>query len=352
MSEVSSLATMVPEHCVSAADTKRYLAEMCSPSAAARLLPLVDVGGNQTRFATLPLQALRGLGTLGARNQVYVEHAVSLGEEVARQALSKAAVPLDAVTEIVGVSSTGYAMPTLETRLLERLALPTTCRRIPMTQLGCAGGAAALGLAAALAGAPNSVVLIVSVELPSLSFPNAEPSPSDVMASMQFGDGAAALVVAGAHIGRGPEVLATGTCMFRNTLDRNEVHLTAAGFRILRPRGLESLLRAQLGDAVDQFLARANLRRDDIAFWIVHPRSPELLAAAGESLRLDDGALAASRAIWRRNGNMISASVFHVLEELRAATPPAPGALGLMIAFGAGFGCEMVLLRAGGWLSR
>jgi predicted naringenin-chalcone synthase len=48
---------------------------------------------------------------------------------------------------------------------------------------------------------------------------------------------------------------------------------------------------------------------------------------------------------------MISASLFHVLDELRTAAPPAAGQLGMMISFGAGFGCEMVLLRAAGWLS-
>jgi predicted naringenin-chalcone synthase len=102
---------------------------------------------------------------------------------------------------------------------------------------------------------------------------------------------------------------------------------------------------------VDGFLAGSNRTRSEIAFWAIQPRSPELLDAAAASLDLPESALAASRAVWRRRGNMISASLFHVLDELRTAAPPAAGQLGMMISFGAGFGCEMVLLRAAGWLS-
>jgi alkylresorcinol/alkylpyrone synthase len=83
---------------------------------------------------------------------------------------------------------------------------------------------------------------------------------------------------------------------------------------------------------------------------VIHPRNPELLEAAATSLGVADGALTASYAVWRRSGNVISAAVFHVLRELSASAPPQDGALGMMIAYGAGFGCEMVLLRAAGWL--
>jgi predicted naringenin-chalcone synthase len=43
--------------------------------------------------------------------------------------------------------------------------------------------------------------------------------------------------------------------------------------------------------------------------------------------------------------------VFFVLNRIQQSTPPKPGDLGVMLAFGPGLTCEMVLLRAGGWLS-
>jgi alkylresorcinol/alkylpyrone synthase len=351
MAELLSISTTLPDHCTTASDTKRNIAATLPANAAARLSRMVDAAGNDTRYSALPLDQVLRLDTLEARNEHYREHAVCLGVAVARDALDKAEVDADDVSAIIGVSSTGYLMPTLETHLIERLRLSRRCRRVPLTQLGCAGGAAGLGLAAALsAGTPGGRVLVVSVELPSLSFPTVEPSPSDIVASMQFGDGAAAAVVSSGDAGRGPSVVASESVVFPETIDRDGVHLTSAGLRLMRPRGLAEILRQHLREAVDQFLARHDLTRREVGFWVIHPRNPELLDAAGAGLELPDAALMASRTIWRRSGNVISAAVFHVLGELRASAPPPTGALGVMIAFGAGFSCEMVLLRAAGWL--
>ncbi|MFD8986279.1 3-oxoacyl-[acyl-carrier-protein] synthase III C-terminal domain-containing protein, partial [Streptomyces sp. NPDC059564] len=44
-------------------------------------------------------------------------------------------------------------------------------------------------------------------------------------------------------------------------------------------------------------------------------------------------------------GNLSSASVLHILGSVQAAGPPAPGSVGLMLAFGPGFASELVLLR-------
>jgi alkylresorcinol/alkylpyrone synthase len=55
--------------------------------------------------------------------------------------------------------------------------------------------------------------------------------------------------------------------------------------------------------------------------------------------------------VWEDSGNLSSSTVFFVLDRIRQCMPPKPGDLGMMLAFGPGLTCEMVLLRAGGWLS-
>lgn len=351
MAQLMSVSTALAEHCVTASDTARDLATTLAPSVAARFIRMVESSGNDTRFLLHPLDQLRRLDTLAARTEEYRQHAVRLGECVARKALQAAGLHSSAIGAIIGVSSTGHLMPTLETHLLDRLRLSPHCRRVPLTQLGCAGGVAGLSLAAALnAAAPADPVLVVSVELPSLSFPTAEPAPSDIVASTQFGDAAAAAIVCAERAERGPALLATGRSVFPGTIDRNEALLTPFGLRLRPTRGLAELLRTGLGKAIDEFLARQGLTRADIDFWAVHPRSPELLDAAAASLDLSDRALAPSRAVWRRCGNVISSAVFHVLRQLADAAPPQREALGMVVAFGTGFACEMILLRADGWL--
>jgi predicted naringenin-chalcone synthase len=76
-----------------------------------------------------------------------------------------------------------------------------------------------------------------------------------------------------------------------------------------------------------------------------------MLEAIGESLQLTEHALAPSWVVWERRGNVVSSSIFLILRELQESAPPPEGALGVLIAFGAGVTCDMALLRAGGWLS-
>jgi alkylresorcinol/alkylpyrone synthase len=44
-------------------------------------------------------------------------------------------------------------------------------------------------------------------------------------------------------------------------------------------------------------------------------------------------------------GNLSSASVLHVLADTLEASPPLPGASGVLLAMGPGFCAELVLLR-------
>ncbi len=349
MAHLIGMSTMLPEYCVTATDTKAYLSGILCPDAATRFSRMVDVSRNRTRYAVLPLEELARIGTFEARNEAYRRNAVALGESVAKEALLLAEVDRDAVDAVICVSSTGYMMPSLEVHLINRLQLKPTCRRFPIMQLGCAGGVAGIGLATELIGAAASRnVLVVSVEFPSLSLPVAEPSVTDVVSSTQFGDGAAATLWSGQRQALGLEVLATEASLFPETVDRDGLQLTGTGFRLMRQRGLARLVRSHLRAKVGSFLDSRGLRFEDISFWVVHPRGPQILEAVSEALQLDDQALAASWAVWERYGNMISSSVFFVLCELQQSVPPRDGDFGVMLALGAGVTCEMVLLRAHG----
>jgi predicted naringenin-chalcone synthase len=77
----------------------------------------------------------------------------------------------------------------------------------------------------------------------------------------------------------------------------------------------------------------------------MHPGGPSILKAVAEALELVEGAIRPSWDVWHRCGNMSSATVFFILDELMRTAPPKPGDLGLALAFGPGVSCELVLLR-------
>lgn len=351
MAELLSVATVLPDHCVTASETKAYLSASLPPTTAARFSRVVDASRNQTRYSVMPIEKLLRLNTLEARNRDYARHAITLGESAARSALSGADIDPGSVRTLICVSATGYMMPSLDTHLINRLHLSPHCRRIPILQLGCSGGVATIGLAAELLRASSSGnVLVVSVEIPSLSLQLAEPSPTDIMSSIQFGDGAAAAVVS--PEGPGLKVLASRTALFPESVERDGIRLTQTGLRLMPQRGVPQLVGRHLPPVVREFLEPHGLRIEDVSFWVVHPRGPQILEAVAESLHLQDKALAPSWTVWERCGNMVSATVFFALRHLQQSDPPPEGALGMMVAFGAGVSCEMVLLRAGGWLSQ
>ena len=80
----------------------------------------------------------------------------------------------------------------------ELSAVEPDVRRTPIWGLGCAGGAAGLAHARDFALAdPGARVLLVALELCSLTFQHHDLSKRNLVACSLFGDGAAAALVAG-----------------------------------------------------------------------------------------------------------------------------------------------------------
>jgi alkylresorcinol/alkylpyrone synthase len=348
--EIVRVETALPPHRLTAAETKRHLAGYLPPRAAERYGRIADATRIRERFTAMPVPDLLRLRTIQERNDAYVPCARELGADVAERALADE--PLETVTTIVSVSCTGYMLPSLDAHLLGRLGLSPATRRVPITELGCSAGVGAVGLAAELLARPSpSRVLVLSVELSSFGAQLAEPSTTDMFANLLFSDGAAAAIVSATVHGRGPEIVATHTALWPDSTDQLGMRLTDGGFRLVLSPFLPRLIQTRLRTLVDEFLARNSVALDDVAFWVVHPGGPKILDAVAASLRLSDRDLAATWETWEASGNLSSATVFFILRRLANSTPPRPGTLGLMLAFGPGVSCEIVLLRAGGWLS-
>jgi alkylresorcinol/alkylpyrone synthase len=105
------------------------------------------------------------------------------------------------------------------------------------------------------------------------------------------------------------------------------------------------LIREHLGHDVDAFLADQGLKRGDLNSWVLHTGGPKVLEATADALGLHDGQLDASWECLKRVGNLSSASVLVVLEDVIRNRRPEPGTLGLLAAMGPGFCSELVLLE-------
>jgi alkylresorcinol/alkylpyrone synthase len=143
----------------------------------------------------------------------------------------------------------------------------------------------------------------------------------------------------------GPEIVNARSVFYPDSEDIMGWDISEKGFRIVLSPKLTDLIRVHLAHDVDTFLNSLGLARRDIENWVMHPGGPKVLEAVADALGLSGQELEPSRECLRRFGNLSSASVLLVLEEVMGHHRPAPGTLGLMVAMGPGFCAELILLR-------
>jgi alkylresorcinol/alkylpyrone synthase len=243
--------------------------------------------------------------------------------------------------------------------LINRMGLRRDIKRTPNFGVGCVGGALGLSRAADyLLAYPTHCAALLAVELCSLTLQHDDLSTANLVSSGLFGDGAAAVVVAGARKpvarptaglgtapGIAPTILGSASIFYPGTEDVMGWDISEKGFRIVLSPDLPDLIRRNLGRDVDAFLGRYQLRRADIGSWVIHTGGPKVLEAMQDALALEDRELERSWECLRQVGNLSSASVLLVLEDFVTNCPPAPGTLGLLLAMGPGFCSELILLR-------
>ena len=108
---------------------------------------------------------------------------------------------------------------------------------------------------------------------------------------------------------------------------------------------MPAVVRENLGRDVDAFLAQHDMTRDQVDSWIMHPGGPKVLEAVADALGLRNGELQLSWDALQRVGNLSSASVLVVLDEVMTHRRPQPGARSVLAAMGPGFCSEMLLLE-------
>ncbi|HTY67388.1 MAG TPA: 3-oxoacyl-[acyl-carrier-protein] synthase III C-terminal domain-containing protein [Alphaproteobacteria bacterium] len=306
------------------------------------------------RHLALPIERYAGFSDWGAMNATWIEHAQQLGAQALDEALERAGLRGQDLDALFVVSITGVASPSLDARIINRLRLRPDIKRTPIFGVGCVGGALALSRAADYTLAyPHHTAAVVSVELCSLTFRRDDLSAANLVSSGLFGDGAAAVVLAGPAAApardrgaaRAPRILATQSVFYEDTEQLMGWDISGQGFKIVLSPHLPELIRAKLAHDVDAFLALHGLCRGDLGTWVIHTGGPKVLLAVQDALSLRDDHLAPSWESLERVGNLSSASVLLVLEDVNANRAPRPGTLGMLLALGPGFCSELILLQ-------
>ena len=379
---ILATATAVPEHTITRDDVKYYMGRVFDipERKLEAMMSIVDNAQVLKRHSIFPITYTVEPRALQQTNNEYIEHAIKLGREAAEKCLERAHLRADEIDLIITVSCTGFMIPSLDAHLINLMGFRSDVRRMPFTELGCAAGAMALGRATDyLKAYPGGNALIIAVELPSLTFQRKDISQANLISSILFGDGAAAVVVSNnpnsvaaspasapsasananavAHAnGNGsssasgvpahrPQILVSETYTFPDSLGAMGFDLRDAGFHILLDKNVPDMIGAKIKPLIDDFLGRHGLTQPDIKGWILHPGGARLLGNVEIALGLTKCQTQPSWDILANVGNLSSATILFILQEWLEKRPLNPGDIALAAAFGPGFSAEFLLLQ-------
>jgi len=232
---------------------------------------VVDNSQIDQRHSVFPVDYIIEPRPLGQINTEYREKAVELGLQVTAQALAQAGMAPSDIDFLITVSCTGVMIPSLDAHIATEMGFRSDVRRLPITELGCAAGAA--GLARAweyLTAFPDRTALLVAVELPTLTFQRKDFSQANLISVVLFGDGAAGVVITGREA-FGPRIIASESFMFPNSLDAMGFDLRDSGFHIVLSKDVPQLIAERVKGLVDDFLARHGMTRPDVSVFLLHP---------------------------------------------------------------------------------
>jgi alkylresorcinol/alkylpyrone synthase len=332
-------------------EVKQQAQEMFSVNfpEASRLIFAFDNTEIITRNFCKPLSYYVQPNTFEERNSEYINAALNFSVLAIDDCVKKASINKEDITDILFVSTTGLATPSIDALIINKMRLNPHINRIPIWGLGCGGGVSGMAKANMVAKAnPDAVVLLVAVELCSLTLIKSDYSKSNFIGSSLFSDGIAACIIMGDNHGTNQQVtyVASSSKLYYDSLDVMGWDFQDTGFKVLFSKDIPQFINDHIMADIVEFLAKHQLEMSDIKNFIFHPGGKKVLDAYKSALGVAGDFLNKTRTVMNDYGNMSSATVLYVLDKFMREG--FEDGYGLMLAMGPGFSSEMVLLKVKG----
>lgn len=320
-----------------------------------RLLSVFANGEIEMRHFCVPPEWYREEHTFEERNERYIELAVAYSVEVIQKCLTNSAflqtpIATEDIDAVIFVSSTGISTPSIDARVMNILPFSDEVVRMPIWGLGCAGGAAGVSRAFDYCKAyPKAKVLVVCIELCSLTFQKDDYSKSNIVGASLFADGAACVLICGdrvelEQVRSVPHIIGRKSKWMPNSEEVMGWEVKEGGLHVVFAKSIPDIIATWLGPFIHQFLKDYGIHPKQIDHFVAHPGGKKVLHAYEEALQLASTHTAISRNILKHHGNMSSPTVLYVLEQFMLKETEA-NTLGLLVALGPGFSGEAVLLE-------
>ena len=254
--------------------------------------------------------------------------------------LSLSLAERQSITHVIVTCCTGLYAPGLDIDVVNYLGLNPSVERTMIGFMGCYAAINALKSAHhIIRSEADAKVLIVNLELCSLHLKETQDL-EQMLSFLLFADGCAACLVGAERQG-----LAIDSFLAVNlpqTSDLITWRIGEMGFDMQLSGKVPAEIRRHLAESGKQ--VTRGKAPEAIDLWAVHPGGRTILDAVEQSMGLPDNALADSRDILARFGNMSSATVMFVLEKILARAQKSQ--TGCAMSFGPGITAETMLFHA------
>jgi alkylresorcinol/alkylpyrone synthase len=303
------------------------------------------------RHLALPLEKYFELNNFDEKNNLFIEKAVDLGTQAIEALLKSTGLEASDISSIWSNTVTGFAIPSLEARIMNRLPFSPETKRVPMLGLGCMAGAAGINrVADYLKAYPQEAVIFLSVELCSLTVQFEDVSVANLISTGLFGDGAAAVLVVGDQhplAKKSPiKWLGSQSTFFPDSQDVMGWKVGEKGLKIVLSKSVPDVVESQLPGPLNNFLEKNGLELSQIDSFIAHPGGPKVLQAMEKVFDLPLGGLKYSWESLAEKGNMSSVSLLDIFSRMLISKESSHSQrYALSLAMGPAFSAEMGLFQ-------
>jgi alpha-pyrone synthase len=244
------------------------------------------------------------------------------------------------ITHVIVTSCTGLYAPGLDFEVVNHLGLDPSVERTMIGFMGCYAAINALKSAHHIVRSePHAKVLLLNLELCTLHFQETQEL-EQVLSFLVFADGCAASLVSAQQQG-----LAIDSFLAVRIPDTSHLitwRIGELGFDMQ----LSGQVPGEIGKALNEMGSKVTRGRDPLSIdlWAVHPGGRSVLDSVEKGIGLPADALSYSRTILARYGNMSSATVMFVLEQIMQHAQT--GQHGCAMSFGPGLTAETMLFHA------
>ncbi len=285
--------------------------------------------------------------TTEERNTIYTEASKQLFLKIGQNLLQRnPSVSASDISHVITVSCTGFYAPGPDFELVKGLGLDPSTQRYHLGFMGCYAAFPALKMAKAFCEAdPNATVMVICTELCTLHFQNKTDLDNLVAASV-FADGSAGVLVSSKEpANKGYRMDGFAASLAYEGEKDMAWTIGDTGFDMILSSYVPDIIESNLGNIITPLLDEFSITKEEVETWAIHPGGRAIIDKVVEAMELDEKQVQSSREVLANYGNMSSATVLFVLENILGKSPQN-GTKVLPIAFGPGLTIESGLFTS------